>query len=755
MIESITISKVASYTTNTEVLDGFSQFNFLFGSNGTGKTTLSRIIADESRFTTCCVKWKGDKKLQTLVYNQDFVERNFNQSSELKGVFTLGEKQVDIQSKIATKKAELDEISRNMERFNQSLQGEDGNGGKEGELTTLENELKEKCWAKKQRHDERLQGGFEGFRNNAEKFKNNVLSENASNVATLLTLAELEKKAENIYGPRPTAETTISIVDTTKLLLHESNPILKKRVIGKEDVDIAAMIKKLGNSDWVQDGRAYYSINDEFCPFCQQKTTAAFARSVSGYFDDLFTTDRTAIDNLATNYAIDASRIQQEVANILAVQSRFLDVEKLKIEKDLLDTKITLNYQRLAKKKKEASHVVELDSLSNVCTAIRNLIEDANSKIAVHNKMVANLTIERATLTSQIWRFIVEELKPDLVSYKASKVGLEAAVEKLRLKISAAKRDKETKEREIYELERQITSIQPTIKDINRLLSLFGFEGFTLANAESGYSYKLIRSDGSDAKATLSEGEKTFVTFLYFYHMLKGSESETGTTTDRIVVFDDPVSSLDSDILFIVSSLIKGLFDDMRAETGHIKQIFVLTHNVYFHKEVTYNQNRKDVAMNEESFWIVRKTRNGSTVGKHTTNPIKTSYELLWSEIRKPDRSNLAIQNTVRRILENYFKILGGINFEDLCNQFDGKQKLICKSLCSWIHDGSHYAHDDLYVSIEDSMVDTYLLVFRAIFDKMGHIAHYKMMMGDAYVEETADVTSLVAITDSTPPSTA
>ena len=53
----------------------------------------------------------------------------------------------------------------------------------------------------------------------------------------------------------------------------------------------------------------------------------------------------------------------------------------------------------------------------------------------------------------------------------------------------------------------------------------------------------------------MSEGEKTFVTFLYFYHLLKGSESDSGMTTDRIVVFDDPVSSLDSDVLFIVSRL--------------------------------------------------------------------------------------------------------------------------------------------------------------------------------------------------------
>lgn len=81
-------------------------------------------------------------------------------------------------------------------------------------------------------------------------------------------------------------------------------------------------------------------------------------------------------------------------------------------------------------------------------------------------------------------------------------------------------------------------------------------------------------------------------------------------TTDRIVVFDDPVSSLDSDILFIVGSLIKGLFDEVRTGTGHIKQVFVFTHNVYFHKEVTFNPKRRsnEAMRSEETFWVVRKS---------------------------------------------------------------------------------------------------------------------------------------------------
>lgn len=735
MIESITISDVATFGTTLEQINALSLFNFFFGSNGTGKTTVSRVIAEESKFPACSVKWKAGTKLQPLVYNHDFVERNFNQSAELKGVFTLGEKQVDTLKKIATAKGELDALTTKIETLTQGLQGADGNGGKKGELATLEAELKGKCWMQKQKHDAKLQGCFEGYRNSSEKFKGKVLQELAANKATCLTLAELEERAESVFGPTPTEEAPVHSVDATKLLAHEANPILKKRVIGKEDVDIAAMIKKLGNSDWVREGRAFYEVSEGTCPFCQQNTSEAFAQSLNEYFDATFVADNKAIDNLATDYATEAARIQQQLASSIASPSKFLDVEKFKAEKELLDARIALNNQRLAGKKKEASRVVELESLSNVFAAIKALIDAANTQVAVHNKMVANLASEQKTLTAQVWKFVLEELKADLTAFKTTKEGLDKAILAMTTQITNATTDKAKKAAEIRELEKQTTSIQPTIDGINSLLSSFGFQGFKLAKAASGTSYKLVRSDGSDAKATLSEGEKTFVTFLYFYHLLKGSDSDSGMTTDRIVVFDDPVSSLDSDILFIVSSLIKGLFDEVRSGTGHIKQIFVLTHNVYFHKEVTYNPKRKDVAMNEESFWIVRKPGLASKVEKYPTNPIKTSYELLWAEVRKPERSNLAIQNTLRRILENYFKILGGIDFDQLCALFYGKEKIICKSLCSWVNDGSHYAHDDLYVAIDDSMVDTYLTVFRAVFDKSGHSSHYKMMMGDAYVD--------------------
>jgi len=735
MIESISISGVATYGDTAELLEGLSHFNFIYGSNGTGKTTIGRIIADESTFPTCQVTWRTGQKLRALVYNNDFVERNFNQSTHLKGVFTLGEKQVDILAQITFAKEELDAITAKVVNLRRNLQGDDGKGGKKGELASIEVGFKARCWLQKQKHDAKLQGGFEGFRNSAERFKNKVLEESISNAASLLTLDELEKKAENLFADSPAVETFTPTVDTTKLLELEATPILRKQVIGRDTVDIAAMVKKLENSDWIRVGLDFYHVNNGVCPFCQQKTSDAFAQSLRDFFDDVFVQDTRLIDNLIEDYRTEASRIQQLIETIIASPSRFLDVEKLKVEKDLLDAKILINNQRLAGKKKEASQLVKLDSLSNICAVLKGLVDDSNMDVAAHNKMVANLRTERINLTAQIWRFILEELKPELSKFKASRDGLEKAITAMTARIEEATAEMLKKEAEISELEKQSNSIQPTVDGVNGLLSSFGFQGFRLSTVASGTSYQLIRSDGSEAMATLSEGEKTFVTFLYFYYLLKGSETETGMTTDRIVVFDDPVSSLDSDILFIVGSLIKQLFSEVRAGVGHIKQIFVLTHNVYFHKEVTYPPTQKGVPLSERTYWIVRKPGLISRLEKHQSNPIKTSYELLWAEVRKQEHSNPAIQNTLRRILENYFKILGRMNFDDLCAKFEGNERYICKSLCSWVNDGSHNAHDDLYVSINETMVASYLRVFKSIFDKMDHGAHYKMMMADAFVD--------------------
>jgi hypothetical protein len=139
-------------------------------------------------------------------------------------------------------------------------------------------------------------------------------------------------------------------------------------------------------------------------------------------------------------------------------------------------------------------------------------------------------------------------------------------------------------------------------------------------------------------------------------------------------------------------------------------------------------------ALKDETFWVIKKTSQRSELWSSKENPIKSSYELLWREVRQKPPSDTAIQNVMRRILEHYFKFYGGIKPEDIIEKFDGKDKMISSTLLSWVNDGSHFATDDLYMACDPGQIDRYLNVFQRIFELSEHGGHYKMMMGEDYI---------------------
>ncbi len=138
--------------------------------------------------------------------------------------------------------------------------------------------------------------------------------------------------------------------------------------------------------------------------------------------------------------------------------------------------------------------------------------------------------------------------------------------------------------------------------------------------------------------------------------------------------------------------------------------------------------------MKHETFWIIRKSAECSELVFCPENPITSSYELLWREVRLRPPSETTIQNVMRRIFEHYFKFLGGTTPEKIIENFEGQDKMICGALLSWINDGSHFANDDLFMSCDPSQISRYLIVFQRIFEESNHDGHYRMMMGDDYV---------------------
>lgn len=729
MIEKIEIKDTATY--KNETIDNLSKINFIYGNNGSGKTTISRIIRDESKCPTCSVKWKDNTKLETLVYNSDFVEDNFQQSKEIKGIFTLGKEEVDTQKKIDFEKNEIERINKDLADIESNIEK---NENIERDFIS---ETKEVFWKVKQSLDKSpIKNALSGVRGKVDDFFNRVLKEYSENKAELKTKEELEEIAQKCYVDSRTPKTLLNTISFNVISELEKESILDKVIIGKEDLDVSGLIKELNNSDWVKSGMKYISSQKVKCPFCQQDFPKDLENKLNLYFDKTYENDKRAVELLKKNYETETAHLISSLKDIIDSQLKELDTESLRGYLIELQKVINSNNRILEKKVDNLSQKYKLTSISEFDEKINAIINSANVKIQEHNDFIKNLNKEKKNLEPLVWKYICNELDSNITKYNNQIESLNK--EKNDLETEQVKKTSELgkHKEELKQLEKKLTSVQPTLDSINKLLSDFNFTGFRLAQGDTEYTYKIERLDGTPVEKTLSEGEKSFVTFLYFYNLLNGSQSSSGVVNNRIVVIDDPVSSLDNDILFIVSTLIRMMFNGLFDDSLSIKQLFILTHNLYFFKEVSFDFGMKDKEKKKLSFYTINKLSNISRINTYkTTNPIKTSYELLWDIIRQTEEDKtkydcIYLQNTMRRILEYYFKMLGNNPIRTQIDEFEINERPIYKALISWINIGSHSQMEEIFYN-ERTVTNTeiFLSVFKKIFEKTNQIDHYNMMM--------------------------
>ena len=698
-----------------------TDINYFYGSNGSGKTTLSKLIKDPTNYPSCEISW-ANRPIQTMVYNSDFIKENFLQSTSIKGIFTLGKDTKEAREFINNAKEEIEKLKREIEGNKKVLEKKDN------DKLAEKNNIQNICWKVKQKYEDIFKEAFKGSIGSKERFLNKCLNER-SNDSKLLSESQLKDKCSKVFSNSLIEYKELDNITYDKLNEFESDNILSSKIIGKEDVEIGKLIKSLNNSDWVRQGIKFLDDSKDICPFCQQEIEHDLKSQIEDFFDETYSKRCKYLINFKDEYSSYVSGLISKLREIETFNIKIIDVSKLSEKLDLIDSKFRTNLIKIDEKIKSPSISIELESIIDDFEEISLILTDYIYKIKENNKLVKNICQEKKMLCSQVWKYIYSELKVDISHYNKTMEGILKAKENLKSLKSTREAKVKDLELKIKEKESEVTSVVHTVNEINRILLLFGFNNFKLAEAEEKGFYKIVRQNGEDAQQTLSEGEHTFITFLYFYQLIKGSTDKTGIVSDRIIVIDDPISSLDSNVLFIVSNLVKEILKDCKEKRNGVKQVFVLTHNVYFHKEITFKGSRESNTK-EESFWIVRKINGKSTINNYQSNPIQTTYELLWSEIHDLHKINTAtIFNTLRRILEYYFNILGGMKYEDCINKFEGEDKLVCKSLISWINDGSHFIGDDLEMPIDIDKIEKYLEVFKLIFEKMGHEDHYNMMM--------------------------
>ena len=588
--------------------------NFFYGDNGTGKSTIARAIYDNEGLS-----WQAGKKAanySVIVYNQDFVDANFKNYGNLKGVFTVGEQNIEIQADIANKTAQRAEQDKLNDENNIKKEREES--GRDGLLINFQ----DTCWNKAKTHREEFKYTQTGFKRKAYFAEKVLQTDNPvqHDIGELRTLYEtaFDSNATIYREFQPTGA-------NTKLKGTRGNELLTKSIINSGDAPFAEFIKAINATDWVRQGHELYAESaDGKCPYCQRELPDDFEMDIADCFDKQYQADIKDLCQFQEAYISDMQGFLDVFNGNLHNVYPKLDLTEYKSKLALMEKSIEKNIRLIADKLREPSTIVTLENVKTLRNEINILIEGFNKQIHTNNDIVGAKKQKQAECTKKVWELIALTLQNEVSTYKARRKTFDddiAVLRKLIIEGGKISRDLEYK---ITELNKRITSTAPTIKSINDQLHDSGFQGFTLREKRGQQNvYEVVRQDGQVA-ADLSEGERNFIAFLYFYHLVRGSHIDTDLRKDKIVVIDDPVSSLDSNALFIISNLVREMIgvcfnnakyreEKHEVQDNYIKQIFVLTHNIYFHREITYNYNLMSRYHCVLSF-VVSKKNNNSTV---------------------------------------------------------------------------------------------------------------------------------------------
>ena len=740
MITKIQMKECAPYDNNGAELDECKRVNFIYGANGSGKSTISEFLrtygSQNQRYARSSITWSSVEQAPIMVYNREFRKMNFSQDSGIPGVFTLGEATIEEIRELELLKTELANKREEANKRNNAIKK------KEDEKQTYISAFIEKVWTEVlKRNEETFQKAFDGFRKNKAKFYEELLRRYTGSIGTVQDREQLLARAETLYVKKPEKSVVANcILNGFIQTLTDicNNQIWSTIITGNDDIEIGKLIKRLNNSSWVRQGRDYIEQTDCVCPFCQKQTIDDdFREQLELFFDDEFDQKINLLKELNGMYTINAEQLMSVLLS-MANNENLINVGKIDIELfvarlNALKMQLDSNQKEILSKLDEPAKKIVLVDLTDVIIELQNMVSAANDNIRAHNKLVEEYDEEIKKLTDDVWATCISDVDASISAYYKDVRNFDKAIDGMKQAYRILRENIEGLSETIVEKGKNVTSVQPTVDEINRTLRAYGFTNFSVEPTdEDSNKYMIVREDGTSASQTLSEGEETFLTFLYFMQLTKGSIDREHISDKKIIVLDDPISSLDSNILYIVGNMVKELSKQIRNDEGDVEQLFVFTHNVFFHKEASFIDGRTH-EINSVNYWIIRKDNGVSKIQAYgRDNPISTSYELLWKEIRNDEGASLiSLQNTMRRIIENYFGMLGNRKDDYIVNQFDNlEEKTICRSLLAWINDGSHSIPDDLYIDSYTDAVPRYKEVFRQIFIKSNNEAHYNMMMG-------------------------
>lgn len=752
MISEIIMKNVATYK---EVKIGeLEKLNYFFGSNGSGKSTITNFLQsisehnDKVLYPVCDQKDFNSDSEEILVFNQNFIENNFLKSDTLKGIFSLNKKNAEIDEKIKTNEKAIKDNDTKIKE----LQNENENLNKDRKK--VKNSIHNKCFEKRNvfKSFSKIKLKHAGNKqNNFSEIKNILKTAPSAKPEFSVLNASYKKLYEEDLTKIDVLVNKNSFDDLVKKH-NELSVLLNEVIIGKEDVQLAKLINEFGLKAWVMQGKTILEKTKNICPFCQKETIDAdFISQLNDIFNE---SSKQKIEKIKIEKSNYKNLFDKILVNIQTVSEKYNVnniTSKLHIKvKEIYDENL---------KKIDAKLIApnEKKKFDKIPDELKETISHINNEIAENNTFISSIASEKTSLEKDIWNYIALECKSDIENYENEDTEISAKIDTNSNEIKRLQSRLGELQSENTKWQTQTVNTAEAVKNINQILKNSGFMGFkicekdTINNISQYYLSRTLEKDNKTTENktfnTLSEGEKNFVSFLYFYQLCLGSTNIQKNSKKKIIVIDDPVSSMDSQVLFIVSTLINSLIEKDKTNKNDflrndIEQVFILTHNYYFYKEIA--MVTRPLCKSQQHYLIEKDENNETNVKQQKKYKECDDYALMWQTIKQAKEKltdenheqNILLANVFRRILESYVNFMGigdtvwkAISSD---NDKNSAEHYLKAAFISMINDESHKVSpfDDLYFQkIHDANTSMLFKVFESIFDVIGK-EHYVRMMG-------------------------
>jgi len=536
---------------------------------------------------------------------------------------------------------------------------------------------------------------------------------------------ELKKEVEALKGENAKEYSHIPDINFNGHHNIETNPLFQKEIIGNENSAVSGLIKKFNNSDWVKSGLEFLKgendNNGKLCPFCQQTIGEGIVNNIKDYFDKSYEKDFNELKQMLTDYKnLITSLPQKDDYNACYfIKENPTDFDNkydavIKILKD--------NKQKIQNKQATPSQNVTLVNSAETIKNFNLYIKGINNKIEEHNKKIQNKNEALDQIKMTFWDIMRWKYDQTLSIYIQKKKDTEKNKAEINKKIEAIAQSIEMQNEIIKKQQENTVNIEKAINYINNNLKDFGLDGFSIKKHFNNL-YKIVRGDkDSDIFQTLSEGEKMIISFLYFIELCRGKKSADDVGRKKIIVIDDPISSLSHIFIFNIGRLIKTEF--LSSDTSY-EQIFVLTHSLYFVYELI-DRNYKSRKENQKLFRIT-KTRNGSQILNMKYEEIQNDYHSYWQIVKDDNQSLALIANCMRNIIEYFFNFIEKTNLNNVF-QKEELQKDKYQAFYRYINRESHSDGQNIF-DIKEFNYDDFKEAFELVFQETGYKEHYDKMI--------------------------